>query len=571
MNSPRPAIVSQNAVHRLPRGVLWLVCLVYVLPGFIGRAPWRRADMTAFGYMMELAAGRTEWLDPRLGGMALDVPGLLPYWLGALAIKLAPSWMDPAFAARIPFMLMLALALASVWFAVYYLARSPLAQPVAFAFGGEAKPVDYARALADGGLLAFIACLGLAQQSHETVPAAAQLCFVALSFYAYAALPYHRWSPLFAAFFGLTGLTLSGAPTLALLLAASGLLAHALDRTQAQELPGRHRHGLWRLAAVTVFIAMLASLLDLWRWQIRIPGDADALQSLSRLLLWFTWPAGLFVLWTLWRWRGQFLAWQPSRHLTLPLWWGLIITASALLTSGSDRTLLLALPVFAALAAFALPAMDRSVTALVDWFTLIFFSLCAVAIWLYWLAMQTGYPERMAAALPRLIPDFKPRFLILPFIFALAGTLAWGWLVKWRIGRHRSAIWKSMVLPAGGTALCWLLLTTLWLPPINHAQSYRPMVRRVEHVIRAAEQPTPCIAWFGLSRAQLAAFQYHGRHALEPMTDQTPCHWLIVDDGWADDLPPELIQPGQWQRAASVRHPRMRTGDDVMVLRRIAP
>src|SRR5690606_33025108 len=119
---------------------------------------------------------------------------------------------------------------------------------------------------------------------------------------------------------------LSGAPTLALLLAASGLLAHALDRTQAKEMPDRHRHGLWRLAAVTVFIALLASLLDLWRWQIRIPGDADAFQSLGRLLLWFTWPAGLFVLWTLWRWRGQFLAWQPSRHLTLPLWWGLIIT-----------------------------------------------------------------------------------------------------------------------------------------------------------------------------------------------------------------------------------------------------
>ena len=39
----------------------------------------------------------------------------------------------------------------------------------------------------------------------------------------------------------------------------------------------------------------------------------------------------------------------------------------------------------------------------------------------------------------------------------LAGTLAWLWLVRWRTGRHRHALWKSLVLPAGGVALCWLL------------------------------------------------------------------------------------------------------------------
>ena len=52
----------------------------------------------------------------------------------------------------------------------------------------------------------------------------------------------------------------------------------------------------------------------------------------------------------------------------------------------------------------------------------------------------------------------------------LAGG-AWHWrtdlalaLVRWRTGRHRNALWKSLVLPAGGVALAWLLLMTLWLP-----------------------------------------------------------------------------------------------------------
>ena len=44
---------------------------------------------------------------------------------------------------------------------------------VAFAFGGEAQPHDYARALADGGLLALVATLGLAQGAHEAAPALA--------------------------------------------------------------------------------------------------------------------------------------------------------------------------------------------------------------------------------------------------------------------------------------------------------------------------------------------------------------------------------------------------------------
>ena len=82
------------------------------------------------------------------------------------------------------------LTLLATWYGVYYLARTPRAQPVPFAFGGEAQPTDYARAIADGGLLALIACLGLAQLSHETTPALAQLGFTALTFYGMAALPY---------------------------------------------------------------------------------------------------------------------------------------------------------------------------------------------------------------------------------------------------------------------------------------------------------------------------------------------------------------------------------------------
>ena len=228
VNQPSPAIVSQAAVKRLPRLALLLFCLAYLLPGFVGRMPWKRDDLTSFGYMAELARGASDWLTPTLGGMPPDLDALLPYWLGALAIRWAPAGFPIDLAARLPFMALLVLAMTATWYSTYYLARGPKAQPVSFAFGGEAQPTDYARAIADGALLAFIACLGLAQLAHETTPAMAQLGFAALLFYATAALPYRLWIPAVSAGVALVGLTLSGAPFLSLVLGLAGASVYLL-------------------------------------------------------------------------------------------------------------------------------------------------------------------------------------------------------------------------------------------------------------------------------------------------------------------------------------------------------
>ncbi len=564
MNQPSPAIVAQGAVRRLPHLALWLFSLAYLLPGFIGRTPWRSADITAYGYMAELAAGRASWLAPTLMGQPPEVDALLPYWLGAWALQLAPSWIATDFAARLPFIGLLALTLIAVWQGIYYLARSPRAQPVAFAFGGEARPNDYARAMADGGMLAFIACLGLAQLSHETTPALAQLCFTALSFYAFAAMPYRRWTPTLSALVGLTGLTLSGGPSMAMLLALGALLAQVLDRSQAMENASHYRRDLKRLLVLTVGVAVLASALDLWRWRIGLPEPTwAAWHGLGSLMLWFTWPAWPLVLWTLWRWRRQLFDRRPSRHLSLPLWYTAITIGATLITPAGDRALLLALPALATLAAFALPTLGRSVSALIDWFTLLFFTTCALVIWVVWVAMLTGFPPQPAANVARLLPGFEPRFVILPFVFATLATLAWGWLVKWRIGRHPAALWKSMVLPAGGAALCWLLLTTLWMPALDFARSYAPLMRRVEAIV----QPAGCLAHFGLSRGQLAALQLHTRLRLEPANDSTRCDWLVIDRGIVRQTP-EIISPSQWQLHRELGHPR-EGEEDLAIYRRI--
>jgi len=564
VTSPTPAIVTQSAVSRFPRWALLLLCIAYIVPGFLGRDPWKNSDVTAFGYMLELAQGRTPWLSPLLGGMPPETEGLLPYWLGAWAIQIAPSWLSAEMAVRLPFAALLALTLMATWYGAYYLARSPGAQPVAFAFGGEAHPLDYARAIADGALLALIACLGLAQLSHEVTSYLVQLSCTALLFFAVAATPYRTVAPAVALVAGMAGLTLAGAPALTALLGVGSLVLVVV----ATPVGSADRRLPWSLAlaAATLAAALLAWQLDLWRWRIVDTDEAKEWQSLARLLLWFGWPAWPLALWTLWRWRKQILSRQGHRHLLLPLWFSAVSIAATLTTQPADRALLLGLPALAVLAAFALPTLRRSMGALIDWFTLLFFTVSALAIWVIWIAMQTGVPAKPAANVAKLAPGFVPQFSALALAVALAATAGWCYLVWWRAARNRAPIWKSLVLPAGGAALCWLLLMTLWLPLLDYARSYRAQV----HSVMAVLGPAPgCVQTVGLNRAQVAALQYHGGLALQRAALQDRCDWLVADiASWP--APEGEADATQWNKRATIPRPTDKT-DHLLVFRRTEP
>ncbi len=230
----------------------------------------------------ELAQGKTSWWNPLLGGMAPETDGLLPYWLGALAIQWAPAGLTPTWQHGCPSAGMLVLTLIATWYGVYYLARSPAAQPVAFAFGGEAQPTDYARAMADGGLLALLACLGLAQLSHEATSYLVQLCCTTLVFFGFAALGSHTVAPALALAAGLAGLTLAGAPALAAMLGLGG--AWLVWRSASVDIARPAQMGRSNLILVAA-VALMAWQLDLWRWRL-VGTDAGGKEwaSLARLM-----------------------------------------------------------------------------------------------------------------------------------------------------------------------------------------------------------------------------------------------------------------------------------------------
>lgn len=551
MTQPTPAIVPQEAVRRLPRPALLLLCTAYLLAGFVGRVPWKSADMASFGYMRALADGSSSWLQPLLLGQAPEVQALLPYWLGAWAMQCLPG-LEPDLAARLPFLALLALTMASSWYAVYFLARAPLAQPVSFAFGGEAKPKDYARAVADGALLALLACMGLAQLGHETTPALAQLAFAATTFLGLSAL---RWRPVtgrVALAGGLLGLALSGAPAMGGLFALGAVVVQWRNR-DADEAASQGTYPIAWALALTLLASLVAWALDQWQWRINWPDASWAKwRSVLRFWLWFGWPAWPLAAWTLWRWRQRW--W--NRHLALPLWMCAVGFAASV-TSGGDRALLLALPALAALAAFALPTFSRSLAALIDWFTLLFFSFLALSAWVLWVAVHTGFPRQPAANLARLYPGFVQVDTVLALLLAGCATLAWLWLVRWRTGRHRAALWKSLVLPASGTVLFWLLMTTLGLPLMNYTRSYVPLTQQVKAVLG----PVSCVQEHGLTRAQIAAFQYHGKLVLRSAGMGAACEGLLVN-AQAQATLAQQVNMAQWRWQEAVRRP----ADDAEVI-----
>ena len=566
MNQTSPALVAQDAVRRLPRWALWLLCAAYVIPGYVGRDPWKNADVAAFGVMLDLAGDPSwsTWLHPGMMGIPADISALLPYWIGAWVLQWVPAWVAPDFAVRVPFMLMLAATLAATWTAVYDLARHPGAQPVVFAFGGEAKAVDYARALADGGLLALVATLGLAQFSHETTPALAQLFFATLVFAGLAGLPFRPLGAPLMLLVGLPGLVLCGAPSIALIY--GGVATLGLLRPSAEHLaPATRRRALWLLGACTLACALLGWSTDLLYWQIATPAsDWQGARALGQLFLWFTWPAWPLALWTLWRWRHQLTQLGHQRHLGLPLLIAGVPMASAVLTRAGDRVLLLALPALACLAALALPTFKRSAAALIDWFTVLFFSLWAIVIWVVWISLHTGIPPQPAANVARLAPGFVPHFMWPAFVAALLATAAWIALARWRTARHRAALWKSLVLPAAGATLCWLLLMTLWLPALNYGRSFAPQMQELRHLIG----DTPCVQVHGLSAPQVAAVRFHGGWTPVPARSLTSCPWLLVDTDAMASLQ-ATVNLSQWRLVGEARRPTNRE-DNLLVYRRVA-
>jgi hypothetical protein len=141
--------------------------------------------------------------------------------------------------------------------------------------------------------------------------------------------------------------------------------------------------------------------------------------------------------------------------------------------------------------------------------------------------MHTGTPQRLAANLAKRVPGYEAEFSVLALVLAALGTLAWLALVRWRTARRSHALWKSLVLPASGVTLVWLLLLTLFLPVLDQGRSHRLLIERVgSQLPRGVDVCAP-----GAPAAIVTALAYFGEHRVDgrptALDGRPSCQWLV--------------------------------------------
>ena len=556
----RSFLVTGPQAGKLPRWGLWLLCLLYVVPGLPGRDPWRYDDAAGFGIAWSMATGGLEqWLMPSIAGEAVHDEGPLPFWVAALAIRMAP-WMPAHTAAQAAAMASLLLLFGSLWYASYRLARRPGLQPPD-PFDAKASPTDFGRAIADSTLLALMASVGVIARLHETSAEAHQLAWIAVFLYGAArALERPLIGGLIAgAAIAATVCTRGLLPAVALALTACALpvISPGWRVVARRWLAGVFAVGsagglAWPLALALASQPQAASHLAGWlAWNRDQFGGLDTAGLLEylRTVPWYFWPAWPIAVWAVLRWRGRLD--EPA--VALPLAAATALGAAAMIGSVSPQSQLLppAAPL-AMLAAIGLPTLRRSVTALIDWFAVMSYTLIGVVVWAYWLAWLAGAPPRMAAAAAALSPGFAPQWEPGKLAIGAAATLAWLALVRWRLARHRPALWRPLALSCGGLVLAWLLLMTLWLPAIDHRNTYRALALQLSDRLPADHD---CVRTEGLGRAQRASLHYFGK--LRLAGPERRCEWLLVADTGELARAPAAERPG-WSLAWEGSRPRDR-------------
>ena len=528
--------LTAAATKSIPRIIIFALTLVYGFVGLFFRDPWKNEDAIGFGGMWTLFRGNSiDWIVPHIAGRDVSLGAPLPYWIGATLIKLFGSSIGAANAARLYSAICFFSAALAIWYATYLLGRRREVQPMALAVGGQPDLKSYGMTLADGALLIFLACVGLAQRAHETTPMMAQLMGISIVLYGTVRGLDKPWQGGLWTGLGITIVALSSNLTLSLIIVSSTIIAVLASNAKL-----RFR---WTLTSTVLGLIGFALWPIIWYWA-DLPvhfrhaaqegwrntpemGTTPSIESLGFLSVnfwayaWPVWPLAIISL-AHWGRVKESGAWRAP-HLCIPLslFIGSLIYVLFRLEA-NEHDLMILVPSLAIIAAFSLPILKRSMISFIDWFAMFSFTIIAIAIWIVWLAKVTGYPESTAANLARLLPGFTFQLNFLALFVAMAITGAWLAVVRWRTSRAPKEIWRCLIISASGTILMWVLLMTLWLPTINYAKTYRQVSARLS---QAVPSDAGCINTSNIGDAQLASFSYFTKLSLR---DDSNCPWMLT-------------------------------------------
>jgi 4-amino-4-deoxy-L-arabinose transferase-like glycosyltransferase len=492
-----------------------LICAAWIIPGLVGHDPWKPDEAYSFGLVLSFLEGR-DWVVPMLAQEPfMEKPPI--YYLTAVLTAKAFGMVLPIHdAARLATGLYMALT-----FIVVGLTGREL-------FGAGRGWV---------ATLMFVSSVGLLLCGHQLLTDVAQLTGFALAFYGLAlGLRRQHWGGLWLG----TGVGLA--------FMSKGLLAPGCLSILAVVLPLLSPRWRSRDYARSVLVALLAGLpwltiwpallyqrspdlFAVWFWDNNFGrflgrnalGPASGPVDVLATLAWSALPAWPLALSAVWRARRD-IPWRPE--LLLPLA-GFAVILAVLSLSRQGRELY-TLPVLVPLSLLAVPGLlsfGRGTAKVISTAAATLFLWLALAVWLYWSALELGVPSALHERLIRLQPAYIPGFDLTKLGLALGLMAGWVWVVF----RFPEGPARPVVRWVTGMTMAWGLVAVLLIRYVDTGKSYRPMVAELRSQLPAGYQ---CVASHGLGEPQRAMLHYFA--GISTYRDERaawhtrPCNVLLV-------------------------------------------
>jgi hypothetical protein len=199
------------------------------------------------------------------------------------------------------------------------------------------------------------------------------------------------------------------------------------------------------------------------------------------------------------------------------------------------------------LAVPGVPSLRRGAAAALDWFGLITFAFFGGLVWLGYVAMMTGLPQRIAHNFARNAPGFVPQFNPFYFLLALALTSLWIYLMFFTAWSPT----RSIARWAAGIVLLWGTFAALWMPWADYQKSYRSVALQLRSKIPV---DSACIAQRNLGLPQAASLDYYADIRTRPFDFGRPreCPLLLVQGNPQHEFD---APGGGWTKLADVGRP----------------
>lgn len=563
-----PVKMSQEAARKLPRWSLLALLTIFAFSGFWATGLWTVRDALSFGTASAMLEGDlSAWVMPMMADSPITETGPLAGWLSAVIIagSRLTGLMNDISALRFAACLLFALTTAALWYGTWHLARRPEAQPIAFAFGGEAGPKDYGRVVADVAVLLFVSTFGILTRQHEALPDTTLLTMAALSFYG---LTLGLKRPVPGAF--IAGLAAGLAVVSSTLFAGCWLLLLALITIQCLKAFSHHRPKRllitvagalagflpWPLAALAVdpakAVVWFGEWLPVQLSHFALAGPETYLWF-AKNALWYLCPIWPFALWGLYAWRRQI----RLTHILLPAA-ALMAGIPAMIFSSFqayDTVFLAFLPMLSVIAAFGLVTVRRGYENVLDWFSLTIFSLGLLVLWSYWFAWLTHFAPKMAESLQKLAPGSVP---VLDSGLALASfvSIIWFVFVGWRLTHRPIVVWRGPWLAAAGITAFSASLVGLYHSALDINRSYEPVVKAVaRNLTDKGLKPGDLVCGSGLNHGLQALFKHYAGLDILVRAEADQCRFIIERTRSNDVLPDSFRRP-HTDEAFTVLHNR---------------